>query len=67
MSSFEDARHQGYSAAEMAADMAEVASRMQALGCYGCKYSSLYHATCEGIINGELAKCPYIKPIGGTV
>ena len=34
MSSFEEAKHQGYTAAEMAANEAEATPRMPALGCF---------------------------------
>lgn len=61
MSSFEEAKHQGYSKADMAADMAEYAARMTELGCYACQYSSLYHATCDNMIKGSLPKCPYYR------
>lgn len=58
---FEEAMHQGYSAADMVADMNEMQERMNHLGCEGCKYGILYHPTCNGIIQGSMAKCPYRK------
>ena len=61
MNGFEEARNHGYSAADQAADMAEQVQRCNELGCYQCKYSTLYHATCEGVINGTLTECPYRK------
>lgn len=58
---FEEARHYGYSAADMEADMKEMEERMEHLGCEGCRYIDLYHPTCYGVIEGTLRKCPYRK------
>ena len=60
---FEDARHQGYSAADMAADMAEKMARCQALGCLTCAYKDRISATCDYIIDQETIyeHCPYRK------
>ena len=60
MSDFENAKHQGYTAADMAADEAEATQRMQALGCFSCKYGAAYRA-CTTIIEGDYDKCPYFK------
>ena len=59
----EEARHQGYSAADMAAEMQEREKRMQDLGCFTCKYQQKGFATCEVILNGEdtYPRCPYRK------
>lgn len=59
----EEARHQGYSAADMAAEMKEREKRMQDLGCFTCKYQQKGFATCEVILNGEdtYPRCPYRK------
>lgn len=60
---FENALHQGYSAADMAADMAEVEARTNELGCYCCRYGQEYHPTCNNIIAGCLGRCPYFKGV----
>lgn len=62
MSDFENARHQGYTAAEMAADAAEATQRMKELGCFSCKYGVRYRA-CETLIEGDYDKCPYRKEV----
>ena len=63
MSDFENAVHHGYTAADMAADQAEATQRMKALGCFSCRYGTLYHPTCNRIIQGSLMKCPYFKEV----
>lgn len=60
---FEEAMHHGYSEADMAADMQEMEERMEHLGCKKCKYIDMYHPTCNGVIQGSMAKCPYRKEI----
>ena len=59
---FEDAKHQGFSRADMAQEMAEKEKRMQELGCPKCRYKNKGYMTCETVI--ELSdtfggKCPY--------
>ena len=61
MSSFEEARHQGYSAAEMAADIAEQEKRAKDLGCFKCKWGELYSPSCDSIRGGVKVLCPYFK------
>lgn len=61
MSDFENALHQGYTAADMAADVEEATQRMNALGCFSCRYGKIAHPTCRGVIKGSLMKCPYRK------
>ena len=63
MSSFEEARHQGFSREELAAEMAECEQRMKDLGCHKCKWGHSYSPTCERIVKGETYNivCPYYK------
>jgi hypothetical protein len=59
---FEEARHHGYSEADMAAEMKETEDRMAFLGCMNCKYIERYSPTCDTIINDDMyQKCPYRK------
>lgn len=59
---FEEARHHGYSEADMAAEMKEMEDRMNALGCPKCKYIERNCTTCNTIINDDMyQKCPYRK------
>ena len=50
---FEEARHQGYTEADMAADQKEITDRMEYLGCPNCKYGGRNSRTCESIIIDE--------------
>lgn len=64
MGSFEEARHQGYTAADMAADQAEYEQRMQALGCFQCKYGADLYRVCGTIIEDKdnvFEHCPYFR------
>lgn len=65
MSDFENALHQGYTAAEMAADEAEAIQRMGALGCGICRYRLGHYMVCATIIMGDYDKCPYHKEVQG--
>lgn len=59
---FEEARHHGYSVADMEAEMKEMEDRMNALGCPNCKYIEWNCTTCSTIINDDMyQKCPYRK------
>ena len=60
---FEEARHHGYSAADLAADMKELEERCEALGCDSCSYRDGNYAICVRVIEDEkLYKyCPYKK------
>ena len=60
---FEDAKHQGYSAADMASDVAEQMARYQELGCMSCIYAERYSNTCLTIRENAdtYTKCPYRK------
>ena len=62
---FEEAKHHGYSAADMAADMQEIKDRMEMLGCPICKYRNLTSHTCDAVIKDELGiykcGCPFWK------
>lgn len=63
MGSFEEARHQGYSEADMAADMEEAEIRATQLGCQRCKYQTSGSASCERVFLQEdlYRTCPYFK------
>ena len=61
MSSFEEARHQGYSISDMATDIAEAEKRARDLGCFDCKWGETNSPTCEVIRNGVKVLCPYFK------
>ena len=50
---FEEAMHQGFSAAEMAADMKEMEDRCEALGCLSCLYRDRYAAICGRVIDED--------------
>lgn len=50
---FEEARHHGYTAEDMAADMKEMEDRMAFLGCPNCRYSDRNSPTCDNIIRDE--------------
>ena len=66
MSGFEEAKCQGYTAADMAADQAEIEQRMQELGCYNCKYNAAYYRVCGTIIEDRdnvFEHCPYRKEV----
>ena len=61
---YEEALHQGYSAADMAADMEEMEKRMQDIGCFDCKYRDRNSRTCDVVIrdeSGTYQRCPYYK------
>ena len=58
---YEEAMHQGYSAADMAADMEEIEKRVEGLGCRICKYRDWNSRTCDNVISGFLERCPYFK------
>lgn len=62
MSSFEEAKHQGYSMSELAADMAEAEKRYNDLGCPVCKWGQYRSPTCD-LIFKDVTKivCPYFK------
>ena len=60
---FEVAMHQGYSAADLAADMKEKEIRCMELGCNSCKYRDWNSATCDRMIDGDLSTCPYYKEV----
>ena len=60
---FEEARHKGFSVADMAQEMKEKEERIQELGCSDCHYQIGFRA-CETIIedDGEtFPRCPYFK------
>ena len=61
---FENALHQGYTQADLAADEAEATQRMKELGCFACKYGARYRA-CETVIEGDYDRCPYYKEVQG--
>ena len=61
MSSFEEAKHQGYSASEMAQDMAEREQRAKDLGCFKCKWGEFRSPTCDLINESSRILCPYFK------
>lgn len=64
MASFEEARHQGYSAADMAADAAEQVNRLQQLGCGICRYRLGNYHVCAAVIEDKdnvFEHCPYKK------
>ena len=48
---FEDARHHGYSRADMAQEMEELERRMHGLGCDRCHHGDEISPICEVIIN----------------
>lgn len=62
MSDFENARHQGYTVADLAADEAETTQRMKELGCFSCKYGARYKA-CSTVIECGYKRCPYRKEV----
>jgi Uri superfamily endonuclease len=64
MSNFEEAVHHGFSKEELAQEMAEKMTRVDELGCSGCRYKFRNYKSCETVI--ELADrfkgiCPYFK------
>lgn len=64
MNNFEDARHQGFSRADMAQEMREMELRLESLGCHLCKYGQRSIRTCDTIIedaDGIYPTCPYFK------
>ena len=61
--SFEEAKHQGYSQADMLADARETEEQMELLGCRECKYGESYHSCCASIIEQRLEKCPFKKEV----
>ena len=64
MSNFEEARHQGFSQADLAQEMRELEERIDQLGCHMCKYAERSIKTCDNIIqdiDGIYPKCPYFK------
>lgn len=68
MSNFEDAKHQGFSRADMAQEMDEKEKRMQELGCDKCRYEKDNYMACDTVI--ELSDtfggiCPYFRNKGG--
>ena len=63
MSSFEEARFHGYSIGDLIADEAEATQRMQAMGCFSCKYGKDLRRTCEAVLEGGYKKCPYRKAV----
>ena len=65
---FEEARHQGFSRADMAQEMAEKEKRMKQLGCDVCVYKYSGFMTCDTVI--EICDtldgiCPSFKKRGG--
>lgn len=63
---FEEARHQGYSTADMKADKEEMEKRMQELGCFNCKYGADLYRVCGTIIEDRdnvFEHCPYRKEV----
>ena len=60
---FEEARHQGYSAADMTADIEEQENRINELGCLTCAYGERYSNTCITVREETTlyTKCPYRK------
>ena len=65
MSNFEEAKHQGYSTADMAADMAEAQQRLNDLGCPICKWGEYRSPACYSIFE-DVTKivCPYFRKEG---
>ena len=66
MSNFEDAKHQGFSRADMAQEMAEKEKRMQELGCPTCRYKESKYMVCDTVL--ELSDrfngiCPYFREV----
>jgi len=60
---FEEARHQGYSAADMKADIEEQKNRINELGCLTCAYGESHFNTCITVreVTTLYSKCPYRK------
>lgn len=60
---FEEAMHQGYSAADLSADMEEFTERLQEIGCFTCIYRERNSSTCSVVLNEDklYPKCPYRK------
>ena len=66
MASFEEARHQGYTTSDMAADAAEAMARMQDLGCGICRYRLGNYHVCRCVIenvDNVFVVCPYFKEV----
>ena len=63
MASFEEARHHGYTQADMIADAKETQEQMDLLGCKDCRYGDSYHSCCSSIIEQRLDKCPFKKEV----
>ena len=66
MSNFEDAKHQGFSKADMAQDMAEKEKRIKELGCDKCRYKERLSVTCNTVIDlSDRFKgiCPYFREV----
>ena len=62
---FEEAMHQGFSAAEMAQEAQEQMARVNSLGCLSCLYRDRNAAICGRIIEDDdlYSKCPYRKEV----
>lgn len=63
MAEFEEARHQGFSKADMAQEAKEQTDRCKALGCESCIYRDRNANACMKIIMETILypKCPYRK------
>lgn len=63
VNNFEEALHQGYSAADMVADIKENEERCMQLGCGECKYRYHNSPTCDMIFRESAiyARCPYFR------
>ena len=58
---FEEARHHGFSEADMAPEMEEMERRIESLGCDTCWHRNENSPVCETIINhsGEFFSCMF--------
>lgn len=63
MSNFEEARHQGFSQADMAQEEEEITKKMNSFGCHRCNWGMSFSLLCDVTLKStsKMDECPFFK------